>query len=57
VFGSVITQTDQNLMVMQICEEVAAKHDLACLMQVGGSRTSTQPTLILEHVHTMSSTA
>ena len=32
-FGSVITQTDQNLVVMQICEEVAAKHDLACLLQ------------------------
>ena len=24
-FGSVITQTDQNLVVMQICEEVAAE--------------------------------
>ena len=33
LFGSVITQTDQNLMVMQICEEVALKHDLACLLQ------------------------
>lgn len=33
LFGSVITQTDQNLMVMQICEEVAAKHGLAALLQ------------------------
>ena len=33
LFGSVITQTDQNLMVMQIAEEVARKHDLACLLQ------------------------
>lgn len=33
LFGSVITQTDQNLVVMQICEEVAQKHDLACLLQ------------------------
>jgi len=33
LFGSVITQTDQNLVVMQICEEVATKHDLACLLQ------------------------
>mmetsp|Transcript_40131 Transcript_40131/g.99328 ORF Transcript_40131/g.99328 Transcript_40131/m.99328 type:complete len:722 (+) Transcript_40131:67-2232(+) len=33
LFGSVITQTDQNLVVMQICEEVAEKHGLACLLQ------------------------
>ena len=33
LFGSVITQTDQNLVVMQICEEVAAKHGLAALLQ------------------------
>ena len=32
-FGAVQTQIDQNLMVMQILEEVAAKHGLACLMQ------------------------
>ena len=32
-FGEVQTQIDQNLMVMQILEEVAAKHGLACLMQ------------------------
>jgi len=33
LFGSCISQTDQNLVVMQVCEEVARKHDLACLMQ------------------------
>ena len=33
LFGSVIVQTDQNLMVMQICEEVARKHGLAALIQ------------------------
>lgn len=32
-FGLSSTQTDQNLMVMQIMEEVAAKHGLACLLQ------------------------
>ena len=32
-FGSVITQTDQNLVVMQICEEVASKHGLVALLQ------------------------
>ena len=32
-FGSVITQTDQNLVVMQICEEVATKHGLVALLQ------------------------
>jgi hypothetical protein len=46
LFGSVITQTDQNLMVMQICEEVAAKHDLACLLQAGGLlRATNRPKL------------
>jgi len=33
LFGSVTTQIDQNLVVMQIMEEVAAKHGLACLVQ------------------------
>jgi glutamine synthetase len=32
-FGTVTTQIDQNIMVMQILEEVASKHGLACLMQ------------------------
>jgi glutamine synthetase len=32
-FGFVTTQIDQNLIVMQIATEVAAKHDLACLLQ------------------------
>jgi glutamine synthetase len=32
-FGNVIGQIDNNLMVMQICEEVCAKHGLVCLMQ------------------------
>ena len=32
-FGSVITQTDQNLVVMQIAEEVASKHGLVALLQ------------------------
>jgi len=30
-FGTATTQIDQNLMVMQISEEVAARHGLACL--------------------------
>ena len=33
MFGTCTTQTDQNLMVMQIIEEVAARHNLAALMQ------------------------
>merc|ERR1719236_109640 len=33
LFGSVTTQTDQNLIVMQILEEVAAQHGLAALLQ------------------------
>jgi len=32
-FGTAVTQIDQNLMVMQICDEVAARHGLACLPQ------------------------
>jgi len=32
-FGLATTQIDQNLMVMQIAEEVAARHGLACLNQ------------------------
>jgi glutamine synthetase len=32
-FGTATTQIDQNLMVMQILEEVASKHGLACLLQ------------------------
>jgi glutamine synthetase len=32
-FGTVTTQTDQNLMVMQILDEVASKHGLAALIQ------------------------
>merc|ERR1719277_1750590 len=32
-FGFVTTQIDQNLMVMQILEEVASDHGLACLLQ------------------------
>jgi len=31
-FGTATTQIDQNIMVMQILEEVASKHDLACLL-------------------------
>jgi len=30
-FGHVTSQIDQNLMVMQVCEEVAAKYNLVCL--------------------------
>ncbi|RYG62714.1 hypothetical protein EON64_17355, partial [archaeon] len=33
LFGSVTTQTDQNVLVMQIVEEVAAAHGLAALFQ------------------------
>ncbi|KAK3268147.1 hypothetical protein CYMTET_23333 [Cymbomonas tetramitiformis] len=33
LFGHVVGQVDQNLMVMQIMEEVAAKHGLAALLQ------------------------
>jgi len=33
LYGTSTTQIDQNLMVMQIIEEVAAKHDLAALLQ------------------------
>ena len=33
LFGPVVSQTDQNLVVMQIIEETAAKHGLAALMQ------------------------
>lgn len=33
LFGSVTTQIDQNLMVMQIIEEVSASHGLAALLQ------------------------
>ena len=33
MFGSVTTQIDQNLLVMQIIEEVAAKHGFAALLQ------------------------
>jgi len=32
-FGTATTQIDQNVMVMQILEEVASKHGLACLLQ------------------------
>ena len=32
-FGNVTSQIDQNLMVMQVCEEIAAKYNLACLNQ------------------------
>lgn len=33
LFGPVVTQVDQNLMVMQIIEETATKHGLAALLQ------------------------
>lgn len=33
MFGSVVTQIDQNLVVMQIIEETAAKYGLAALLQ------------------------
>ena len=33
LFGSVTTQIDQNLMVMQIIEEVATQYGLAALLQ------------------------
>lgn len=33
LYGTVTTQIDQNLVAMQVCEEVAAKHGLACLFQ------------------------
>jgi glutamine synthetase len=32
-FGHVTSQVDQNLLVMQVCEEVAPKHKLKCLLQ------------------------
>ena len=32
-FGTVVTQVDQNLVVMQIIEETAARHGLAALLQ------------------------
>ncbi len=31
-FGHVTSQIDQNLMAMQVCEEVASKHNLVCLL-------------------------
>jgi glutamine synthetase len=33
MFGAVQTQVDQNLVLMQVLNEVAAKHGLACLME------------------------
>jgi glutamine synthetase len=33
LFGIATTQIDQNIMVMQIAQEVAAKHDMACLLE------------------------
>jgi len=33
MFGIATTQIDQNIMFMQICEEVSARHGLACLNQ------------------------
>jgi len=33
LFGIATTQIDQNIMAMQIMQEVAAKHDMACLME------------------------
>ena len=33
LFGTNTTQIDQNIMVMQVIEEVAAKHGLAALLQ------------------------
>ena len=33
LFGTNTTQIDQNVMVMQVIEEVAAKHGLAALLQ------------------------
>lgn len=33
LYGTMTTQIDQNLMVMQICEEVAVQHGLAALLQ------------------------
>merc|ERR1719409_356628 len=32
-FGTATTQIDQNIVVMQILEEVASQHGLACLLQ------------------------
>ena len=32
-FGHVTSQIDQNIMVMQVCEEIAAKYNLVCLLQ------------------------
>jgi len=32
-FGSASTQIDQNIVVMQLCEEIATRYGLACLMQ------------------------
>jgi len=32
-FGRVTQQIDQNLVIMQLCEEVAARYNLACLFQ------------------------
>jgi glutamine synthetase len=41
-FGRVTQQVDQNLVIMQLCEEIAARYNLACLFQVwkmrGGAR-------------------
>jgi glutamine synthetase len=33
LFGSVTTQIDQNVVVMQVCEEIATEYGLACLFQ------------------------
>ena len=32
-FGRVTQQVDQNLVIMQLCEEIAARYNLACLFQ------------------------
>jgi glutamine synthetase type III len=46
LYGTVTTQIDQNLMVMQIIEEVSAQYGLAALMQVRPSvHTSIRPSV------------
>jgi glutamine synthetase len=57
LFGPVVSQVDQNLMVMQIMEEVAVKHGLACLVQEkpfagingSGMRLAPPPSLLQEY--------
>merc|ERR1719515_481701 len=46
-FGTACTQIDQNLVVMQILEETAAKYGLACLLQSPSPESMAQESTII----------